>query len=238
MQQTLLGIVNDVRRMPDFPGENRFLSHITEINNAIDPTTSTISARDYQSLTQHNSPLDKLTRSGNPDVANTAVRVLDALRDAFEQSLSPEDVQRHQQARYRWRLLNAVEPVAAMRPGEFMNMSAFADALYNQSRHLDTGGNAMGYRPPGGGGIADLMNQSRIIGEASPTPAPSISGPRIATSVAAGHPDFQILNAALGKLGGWAARSGWHRDQVINSAMMRDSRLQQALRTLGPAGTN
>jgi hypothetical protein len=238
MQRTLLSIIDDVRRTPDFPGETRFLSHLAEINNAIDPATSTISARDYQSLTQHNSPLDRLTRNGNPNVANAAVRTMDAMRDAFENSLSPEDRVRHQEARYRWRLLNAVEPVAAQAPGEFMNMSAFADALYNQSRHLDTGGNAMGYRPTGGGGIPDFMNQSRIIGAASATPSPNISGPRVATAVASGRPDFHILNAALDKVMGPLARTGWHRDQVINSTMMRDSRLQQALRTLGAAGTN
>jgi hypothetical protein len=223
------------------PGDLRIMrQRINDVRDAIRNNNGQMPGDAYQGLTQHKSSLSNLAADGNPGVANIGNRIIDATRDAFENSLSQEDRGRHQQARYRWRLLNAVEPVAAKARGEALDMGALADSIYNQSQHLDTGAGSFAYT--GGRQLGDFMSQARMIGDANPTPSPTFTGavtsPRTATSTAI-NPQLAIpvnlLHSALDKLMGGVARSNYRADQVINSTMMRDTRLQQALRTLGAA---
>ena len=145
---------------------------INEVRQAIDPNTHTMSGQDYQGLTQSGSALDNLTSADNPGVANIGRSVLDATRDAFERSLSPGDAATHQALRYRWRLMNAVEPLVHDAQGQSIDMGGLAKSISDQSRHFDLGGRGMAYT--GGGQLGDYMSQARLIAEG---PKPQGGGP-------------------------------------------------------------
>ena len=224
---------------PADPGIVR--QRIADIRNAVDPKTGTISGQNFYNLTNTGSFLDELTRDSNPGVARLGGSILDATRDAFQNSLSPADAATNQALRYRWRLMNAVEPQAAWQRGQSLDMGQLAQSIRDQSQHFDLGNRSMAYT--GGGQLGDYMSQARLIAEGPQPQGGSVLGPLATpqgiTTMALAHSPAAaaapIIPRMIEKAVGPYARSNPRTDQLIAAAMDPATRLRQALATLMPA---
>ena len=241
LQHQLQAIEADVNNVTGAsPGDpNIMRQRIAEVRAAIDPTTSRMAGSDYQGLTNSGSALDNLTRSGNPGVAQIGRRIMDATRDAFQNSLSPEDATTNARLRYQWRLMNTVEPLVADARGTSIDMGGLADQIRQQSDHFDLGSRHMAYT--GGGQLGDYMSQARLIAGGPATqagPMASLATPQ-GVVASAMHPTVvgpaMLIQSAIDKLLGPYARSDYRTNQLFNAAMNPATSAQRNLGLLAGA---
>jgi hypothetical protein len=218
---------------------------VAEVRQAINRNTGTMAGTDYQSLVKSGSPLDNLQSNNNSDVAGIGRQVMDATRDAFQNSLSPDDAATYSNLRYRWRLMKTLEPLVSQQQGQSIPMSDLAQQIYQQSQHFDLGNRSMAYT--GGGRLGDYMSQAQLIA-GGPTPQSgsmlsTLANPQAMTSAAISpHPGIalaaQVAPRVVEGLLGPIVRSGPRTSGLIDSAINPSTRLQRALAALAAAGTN
>ena len=85
---------------------------ISNILDKIGPDGS-LSGKDYQTLIRKNGPLDALASASDGAKRNIASDIRDALDDAFEQSVSPDDAAAFRAARLQYKNLMTVKDLAA-----------------------------------------------------------------------------------------------------------------------------
>jgi hypothetical protein len=88
------------------------VDQVKRIADRIDYGTNSLDAESYQSLTRKGTPLDRALKSADPNVRYYAGQLREALDDAMERSAPADAVADLKQARYRWAIVRAVEPLA------------------------------------------------------------------------------------------------------------------------------
>ena len=203
--------------------------NIDLVQNAAANGNGTISGADYQGLTRTGTPLDKLASNSDPNVASVGMQLKSALDDGFQASASPADQAALTQARYQWRLMKTVQPLAEKAQGANIDPGEFASRVVAASRKLD--GSTGGIAYTGGGTIGELGRIAGVI-DRGPTPvSPSLIGDIL-------HPpggglgymiDPKLEGIAHGlqvvrnQLAGPYLRSGINAQNVINNALYRPS---------------
>ena len=214
---------------------------IDEVRQRISPTTG-MPGRDYMGLTASDSPLANLASSDNSRVAGIGQQAMAMTRDAFRNSLPPDVAARDAAARYRWRLMNAVEPLVERAQGQSIDMGGLADSLLEQSQRFDHGRNGMAYT--GGGQLGDYMSQARLIAEGpKPQGGGPLTGPLLtaqgATAMSGPHPvggaASLMLQGAIEKLIGPYARSNYRTNQIFDAAASPTAGPRRAMGLLGSA---
>ena len=214
---------------------------IDEVRQRINPTTG-MPGNDYMGLTASDSPLANLASSDNSRVANIGQQAMGMTREAFRNSLPPDVAARDAALRYRWRLMNAVEPLVERAQGQSIDMGGLADSLLEQSQRYDHGRNGMAYT--GGGQLGDYMSQARLIAG-----GPAVQGggpiteplmtPQGVTAISGSHPTGAVsglmLRGALEKLVGPYARSDYRTNQIFDAATSPRAHSQINLGLLGSA---
>jgi hypothetical protein len=225
------------------PGDRSIIrQRLAEVRQGIDRNTGTMTGSNYQSLTKTGSPLDNLQSSSNSDAANLGRRTVDAMRDAFQGSLSPDDAANYSRLRYQWRLMNTVQPLVEEQRGQSLPMGDLAQSILDQSRHFDLGNRSMAYT--GGGQLGDYMSQAQLIaGGPAPQGGTSIFRPLgtpAGVMAATANPQTAIpallAPGIFDKAVGPYARSSSRTESLIDAAMNPTTRLQRALAALGAAG--
>jgi hypothetical protein len=212
-------------------------ARIAEIQGAIDYKTGRMKGTDYQSLTNTDSPLDRLAGNANPDMAKIGRGMLTNLDQAFRSSLSPDDQAAHTDARYRYRLASTLDPLADKYQGRSLPMNEVADQFYNQQQK---------YGSVPGSQLDRFMSQASLIsGAPEPSSVSLLGGLTTPTGLAAltlsPHPAaVAVANSApwlFQKTIGPFARSQGRAQEQIAGAMtdLNNARLRQALSALVPA---
>lgn len=194
-------------------------ARIAEINGAINYKTGRMAGTDYQSLTNTDSPLDRLAGNANPDMANIGRGLMRNLDQAFRASLSPEDGAFHTDARYRYRLASTLDPLADKYQGKSLPMNEVADALYGAQQK---------YGSVPGSQLDRFMSQAGLIA-GGPTPyAPSAVGNVLSNPLPAAlglstgsfaPVAAQVASPVVESLLGIPARSSARTSDVIAAAM-------------------
>lgn len=209
--------------------------NIDLVQNAAAKGNNTISGADYQGLTRTNTPIDRLASNSDPNVAAIGMQIKSALDDGFQASASPADQAALTQARYQWRLMKTVQPLAERAQGANIDPGQFAARAVAASRKLD--GSTGGIAYTGGGNIGELARIGDVISRAAPPVSPSVAQ---AVFNPPGGPLGYILEPKLeamahaAQIAGKAVtgpylRSGFNTQQVINNALYRPTLLQGAL---------
>lgn len=227
---TLVGdLANIERDMHQTLPANELPPLKAQLDNILDVATKSssgeITGAQYQALTRKGAPLDRAESSSDPNVAFTAGRIRDALDDAFVRSASPADQQTLAQAKYQYRIMRTVDPLAAGSRDGSISPDAFMQKVLTASRRFDaptggiayTGGGNIGelarigklMRAPPQTGTADraLINLLALGGTALP---PFLTNPWSAVGVPAMLAGNRLLGAYL--------RSGGLANRVITSA--------------------
>jgi hypothetical protein len=231
-------------------------ARIGEIRGAINRNTGQMDGTDYQSLTNTDSPLDRLAGNANPDMAKIGRGLMTNLDQAFRSSLSPDDQTAHTDARYRYRLASTLDPLADKYQGRTLPMNEVADALYGQQQKYGSVPNSQ---------LDRFMSQASLISDAPPqtnpaSPVSNLTSPAGMTALAlSSHPAGVVAGAAapwaLQKIIGPFARAGGRANEQIAGAMtnprpppgqpwyqamtdLNNARLRQALSALVPASAN
>jgi hypothetical protein len=130
--------------------------------NAFQDGDGQITGKAYQNLTQTGGPLDSVVSSNDPTVAAFGMKIKNALDNAFQRSVSPEDQAALTQARQQYRALKTVQPLVEQRGamGD-VNPNALQQRVIEQSRRFDPSTGGFAYT--GGGQIGDLANIGKIF---------------------------------------------------------------------------
>ena len=206
--------------------------HIDLVQNAAVNGGGSISGKSYQALTKTNASIDKLTSSKDPNVAALGMQIESALDDAFHASASPADQAALTQARYQWRLMKTVQPLAEEAQGASIDPGKFASRVVAASRRLD--GSTGGIAYTGGGTIGELGKIGNLISRA-PAPAqsslmadivhPSVGGVLLAERYPALAAGLHGVQVAGRRLAGPYARSGLNAEDVLTNALYRPTLL-------------
>ena len=151
--------VNDTARIENdahttlTPDEARVVTRLLTNTMARVQAGDTITGETYGNLIHAGSALDKATQNANRNIANAAGEIKDALRDALQRSVSPDDAAAYSNARLQYKNLMTVAPLVSKGvPGEV-----------SPARLQQAVNTAFGNRPFGGGGdlgeLADIGQQ-------------------------------------------------------------------------------
>ena len=205
--------------------------NIDLVQNAAANGNGTISGADYQGLTRTGTPLDKLASNSDPNVASVGMQLKSALDDGFQASASPADQAALTQARYQWRLMKTVQPLAEKAQGANIDPGDFASRVVAASRKLD--GSTGGIAYTGGGTIGELGRIAGVIDRGPAPVSPSLwrdilhppgggVGYLLEPKLEAYAHAAQIVG---NQLAGPYLRSGINAQSVINNALYRPSLL-------------
>jgi hypothetical protein len=199
-----------------------------QLDNIIDVAAKqngTISGQSYQALTRKGAPLDLAERSTDPNVRHVAGQIRDALDDAFVRSASPADQAALVQAKYQYRIMRTVDPLAAKSRDGSITPEGFRAAVLSASRKFDAPTGGIAYT--GGGNIGELSR----IGQLMRTPPQTGSADRgLINLVALGGTGAPLLidplyaatvptALAANRLAGSYLGSDFLANQVINNAL-------------------
>lgn len=122
-----------------------------QISNILDKVTpdGALPGESYQALIRKGGPLDALMSSGDPAKVKIAGDIRDALDDAFQSSVSPQDAQAFRDARLQYKNLMTVKGLAAKAPEGQISpsllqhavTSSFKDRAFSGAGDLGTLGN-------------------------------------------------------------------------------------------------
>ena len=112
-----------------------------------------ISGETYQNLTQTGGPLDAAIRHADPTVSAFALRIKDALDNAFQRSATPGDVAALKDLRYQYRVMKTAQPLVEKSPGD-INPNLLLERVRAQSAKFDSANGGLAYT--GGGRLGDL----------------------------------------------------------------------------------
>jgi X-X-X-Leu-X-X-Gly heptad repeat protein len=258
--QDLVGALNDpglTKSMPEYEALQR---QIGNVFNSIDQSSGTIDGHVYQTLTNANSPLSKLSRNANPTLANGASDIKDALDGLLERSAPPDMQDLIQQARSQWKSLKTIEPLAANSPtgdinpvslAQRINSSPFSKNAMAYGRAGDLGDiAAIGKRflqePPNSGTATRNMIYSGLGAAAGGFGLNEVTGQNPTSPLGMGAALSIPLGLLAGRFAGSALRSPMLANALINrsisplSAAARPSAAAANLltRTLGPDYAN
>lgn len=220
--------------------------NIDLVQNAAAKGNGTISGADYQALTKYKADIDRLASNGDPNVAAIGMQIKSAIDDAFQGSASPADQAALTQARYQWRLMKTVQPLAEKAQGASIDPGEFANRVVAASRKLD--GSTGGIAYTGGGNIGELGRIGGVLGRAA-TPVqpslmanivhPSVGGVLLAERYPALAAGFHAVQVAGRQIAGPYARSGLNAQDVMTNALYRPTLLGGALQgTVGGVAAN
>ena len=135
-----------------------------QLDNIIDVASKgngTISGDSYQALTRKGAPLDRAESSADPNVRYVAGQIRDALDDAFARSASPADQAALAQARYQYRVMRTVDPLAAGSRDGSISPDGFMQKVLTASRRFDSPTGGVAYT--GGGNIGELARIGKLM---------------------------------------------------------------------------
>ena len=201
------------------------VAQIKEIRGLIAKSNGEISGNSYLGLIAEKAPLSVKEGAADPNVAHVAGQIRDALDDGFMAAASPENQARLAQARYQWRVMKTVEPLAAKSRDGTITPDAFMQQVVNASRRLDSSIGGMAYT--GGGNLGELARIGKLFRAPPQTGSADralvnfaaigtgiggvVANPLIALSVPA--------TLTANRLGGAYLRSGGLADRVIASSL-------------------
>jgi hypothetical protein len=114
-----------------------------------------ITGQAYQNLTRRGGPLDDVINSNDPTVSSFAMRIKNAVDEAFQRSASPADQAALQQARYQYRVMKTIEPLVEMKGASGdINPNGLLQRVRAQSAKYDPSTGGLAYT--GGGPLGDL----------------------------------------------------------------------------------
>lgn len=115
----------------------------------------------YRSLTETGSPLDTLINSNDGTSQVFGQQIERALRNAFQRSAAPGDVQALGNALYQYRVMKTAQPLVEKGVGGDIPLSQFDQQVINQSRRYDTSNQGVAYT--GGGAMGTLGDITRTF---------------------------------------------------------------------------
>lgn len=147
LMNRLAAIENDAARLT--PDEFHVVrQHLHDVLGAAANGNGAIPGNVYQSLTRQGTPLMNAASSGNPNIARATGAIREALDDALERAAAPEMRAALQQARYQWRVMRTIEPLAEKAQADgagVLNPALLAGRLRTTDDMLAyTGGGALG----------------------------------------------------------------------------------------------
>lgn len=126
---------------PAIPMIKRIISGPQGILSKVNPASGEIAGTDIGTVLDHNSWLQRATRSPNTETATAANDIEEAIQDAFNQSSSPGQADAYRLAREKYKLgltvQNAVDPVTGnLDPSKLMTS---VSRMYGDAKRLGTG---------------------------------------------------------------------------------------------------
>lgn len=179
--QTKLGeTVADAQKVLPESEVKPLLNQVEQIASAIQTDQHgirTLSGESYQALTRRGTPLDRLTQSGNPNVAHYAQALKDELLNAVERNASVDDVKALKTARKQWAKMKTLEPLAekAGPEGEISPALLLQALRSNYDNLAYDGGGDLGdlskigqrfLKEPSSSGTAERLFAQKILGGA------------------------------------------------------------------------
>lgn len=136
-------------------------AQMDNIRGLIAKGNGTISGDSYQALTRSKAPLDLAESSADPNVRHFASKIRDALDDAFVRSASPADQAALTQAKYQYRVMRTVDPLAAGSRDGNITPDAFMQKVLTASRRFDSPTGGIAYT--GGGNMGELASIGKLM---------------------------------------------------------------------------
>jgi hypothetical protein len=228
MTNKLATIDSQVDALPVSDADKKALRwNIDNIMSTAAKGNGTISGANYQALTRSKSVLDRLENAADPNTSHVGSEIRDALDEAFDRSASAADQDALKTARYQWRIMKTVEPLAAASRGGEITPDAFMQKVLTASRRFDPGTSGMAYT--GGGAIGELARIGKLFRASPQTATADRLTVNALTLGAPGGAAYMLSNPAyLGaipaallanRLGNAALRSNWLARNAIASGM-------------------
>lgn len=196
-------------------------NQITDVLDAAVRGNGAIQGDAYQALTARGGPLDVLANRGNPTQAYYGTQIRNALDDALQRSVPQQLQGQLTQARYQWRVMRTIEPLAEKAQ---QNADGVLDPKLLAGRLRQTD-DMLAYT--GGGPLGDLAQIGTLFRDPPNSGTPgrllAMSLPGSAATALTGSPGPLLAN--VGTLAGGAGVSRLMRTPAYTNMLLGNSPL-------------